>query len=193
MWWCPEKADTRRKYRVLVLGCLRWGLHGPGCVPLTLSSGQDSIWYGLQSWALCIPFEGSMLMYDIVFYSGKVMGELRIQLYRLSTMCTITVKMAVQHFYWLWIVSLFIQQWSLLQSTFSCKYLFSSCDRRWTRVPGICFTYMEIEFSKFAHSVHTCYLLCLFYVNNSLLISFLIPWLIKSNRISMGTGDTLEE
>lgn len=59
--------------------------------------------------------------------------------------------------------------------------------------PGIGFTYMEIEFSKFVHSVHACYLLCLFYVNISLLISFLIPWLIKSNRISMGTGDTLEE
>lgn len=86
MWWCSEKADTRSKYRVLVLGCLRWGLHGPCCVPLKLSSGWDSIWYGLQSWALCIPFEGSMLMYDRVFYSGKVMGELRIQLYRLSTM-----------------------------------------------------------------------------------------------------------
>lgn len=91
MWWCSEKADTRSKYRVLVLGCLRWDLHGPGCVPLTLSSGQDSIWYGLQSWALCIPFEGSMLMYDRVFYSGKVMGELRIQLYRLSTISAIII------------------------------------------------------------------------------------------------------
>lgn len=105
MWWRPEKADTGRKCRVLVLGCLRWGLHGPGCVPLALSSGQDSIWYGLQSWALCTFFEGCILMYDIVFYSGKVMGELRIQLYRLSRMS--------DHNYWLWTLSLFIQQWSL--------------------------------------------------------------------------------
>lgn len=49
----------------------------------------------------CVYLLKALLMYDIVFYSGKVMGELRIQLYRLSTMCTITVKMAVQHFYWL--------------------------------------------------------------------------------------------
>lgn len=76
MWWCPEKADTRRKYRVLVLGCLRWGLHGPGCVPLTLSSGQDSIWYGLQSWALCIPFEGSVnVWHSVLFWEGYGWAE----------------------------------------------------------------------------------------------------------------------
>lgn len=105
MWWCPEKADTRRKYRVLVLGCLRWNLHGPGCVPLTLSSGQDSIWYGLQSWALCIPFEGSMLMYDSVLFWED---------YGWAEDTTLQTKHnKCDHNYWLWTLSLFIQHWLL--------------------------------------------------------------------------------
>lgn len=179
MWWCPEKADTRRKYRVLVLGCLRWGLHGPGCVPLTLSSGQDSIWYGLQSWALCIPFEGSVnVWHSVLFWEG----------YGWAEDTTLQTKHNVYNYCkngsstFLLVMNCFLIHPTVITAAINIQLQIF-----------ICFTYMEIEFSKFAHSVHTCYLLCLFYVNISLLISFLIPWLIKSNRISMGTGDTLVE
>ncbi|GAB1301430.1 Tubulin-specific chaperone E [Apodemus speciosus] len=44
----PEKTETRRKCTILVLGCLRWGLRGPGC-PVNLSSDQDSIWRAIAA------------------------------------------------------------------------------------------------------------------------------------------------